>query len=391
MTTRWAAVALAAAAFAAPGQDAFAADPMFNQAVLHDVRLVMDPADWRALRDNFLSNQYYAANISIDGEVAEQVGVRSRGSGSRNETKPGLKVDFNKYIKTQEFHGYKTLVLDNLTQDPALMRERLAFAVFEVMGIAAPQIAHGRLTVNGEYWGVYTLVEPVSKPFLKARIGQESGNLFDYEYNGHWDFTFRGEESGAYVPAPFQPQTNEDKLDASGLVAFIRAINELPEATFSRDIASWIDVERFLTYLAVENALAEYDGFVGDFGVNNFYLYQYGGQNRFVFIPWDKETNLAAGVWPVQRRVETTVLTRRLLSDPAQQRVYLTAVRRAAGFVNERWLGPLVEQAYTQIRESALADTKKQVNNNEFELAVGGLRGIIAAREQDILAQIPAQ
>ena len=105
---------------------ALAADPMFNQAVLHETRIVMDPADWKALRDNFFTNQYYAANISIDGKVVEQVGIRSRGSGSRNETKPGLKVDFNKYIKTQEFHDYKTLVLDNLTQDPALMRERLA-------------------------------------------------------------------------------------------------------------------------------------------------------------------------------------------------------------------------------------------------------------------------
>lgn len=383
--------ALAAVTVWAGAGSAFGADPMFSQSVLHEVRIVMDPSDWRALRDNFLSNQYYAANMSIDGEVVQQVGIRSRGSGSRNETKPGLKVDFNKYIKTQEFHGYKTLVLDNLNQDPALMRERLAFAVFEAMGIAAPQIAHARLTVNDEFWGVYTVVEPVSKPFLKARIGQESGNLFDFEYDGHWDFSYKGADSGAYVPKPFQPQTNEDKLDPDGLVAFIRTVNELPDATFSRDIASWLDTDRFLAYLAVENALAEYDGFVGDFGVNNFYLYQYGGQNRFVFIPWDKETNLAAPTWPVQRRIETTVLTRKLLSDPAQQRVYLTALRRAAGYVNARWLGPLLEQTYTQIREAALADTKKQVSNDQFEQAVASLRGVIAAREADILAQVPAQ
>jgi spore coat protein CotH len=388
MSRRIGAAVLAACAGGLPGA-AFAADPMFNPAVLHETRIVMDRADWQALRDNFFTNQYYAANISIDGEVAEQVGIRSRGSGSRNETKPGLKVDFNKYIKTQEFHDYKTLVLDNLTQDPALMRERLAFAVFEAMGIPAPQLAHTRLTVNDEYWGVYTLVEPVSKPFLKSRIGQESGNLFDFEYVDAWDFSYKGANSSAYVPSPFQPQTNEDKLDPSGLVAFIRAVSELPEATFSLDIASWIDTERFLTYVAVENALAEYDGFVGDFGVNNFYLYQYGGQNRFVLIPWDKETNLAADTWPIQRRLETNVLTRKLLADPAQQAVYLAALRRAAGFVNERWLGPQLEQAYAQIREAALLDTKKPVSNDQFELAVGGLRAVVAARERDILAQLP--
>ena len=173
---------------------------------------------------NFRTNQYYAANISIDGEVVQQVGIRSRGSGSRNETKPGLKVDFNKYIKTQEFHGYKTMVLDNLRQDPALMRERLAFAVFEAMGIAAPQIAHARLTVNDEYWGVYTLVEPVSKPFLKARIGRGERQPLRLRIRRRLGLLrFAARKPGAYVPAPFQPQTNEDKLDASGLVAFVRA------------------------------------------------------------------------------------------------------------------------------------------------------------------------
>src|SRR5262245_21308135 len=92
-------------------------DPMFNQAELHEVRIVMAPADWQALRDNFRANQYYAASVSIDNQRINQVGVRSRGAGSRSETKPGLKLDFNKTVKNQEFHGYKSLVGDNITQD----------------------------------------------------------------------------------------------------------------------------------------------------------------------------------------------------------------------------------------------------------------------------------
>ena len=110
--------------------------------------------------------------------------------------------------------------------------------------------------------------------------------------------------------------------------------------------------------------------------MNNFFLYQYGGQNRFVFIPWDKETCLQAASWPVLQRVETNVLTRRLLADPANQASYVAALRRAAAFVNARWLLPHVEPTYTQIREAALIDTKKPVDNDTFELAIGGLRGV---------------
>jgi spore coat protein CotH len=364
-------------------------DPVFDQSRLHEVRIVMDPKDWQSLRENFWTNQYYAVNLSIDGEVVEQAGIRSRGDGSRNETKPGLKIDFNKYVKTQEFHGYKTMAVDNQYQDASLIRERLAFAVFEAMGIPAPATAHARLTVNDEYWGVYTLTESVSKPFLKARLGEESGNLFDYEYVDGWDFTPRGPEESDYIPKPFQPETNEDKLDGSGLVAFVRTVNESPDATFVANVSAYLDLPKFLAYLATENALAENDGFLGQQGVNNFFLYQYGGQNRFTFIPWDKDTSFSTDSYPVMQGVAQNVLARRLLADPAQLKAYQDALRRAVGFVSTGYLGPKLEQAYSQIREAALTDTKKPVDNTTWELSVSGLRGVVAARPANVTAQLP--
>lgn len=367
-----------------------AGDPIFDQGKLHEVRIELDPGDWESLRANYLTNQYYAANISLDNTVVQQVGIRSRGSGSRDAVKPGLKVDFNKYVNGQEFHGYKSLVLDNQVQDASLLRERLAFKVFEAMGIPAPQNAFTRLTVNGEYAGVYDLVEPVSKPFLKARLGDDSGNLFDYNYRGEYYFTYLGPDAAAYIPSPFQPQTHEDSLDPDGFLEFIRVINEAPDNTFLQDVGRFLDVTQFLTYLAVENALAESDGFVGEFGMNNFYLYQYGGQTKFVFVPWDKDTSFSSPNWPIFQRVGDNVLTRRLLTDPSMQAIYVSAIKKAVGsYLNSRWLLPELEKAYAQIREAVLLDTKKPSANDEFELAVLGLRGIVAGREADILAQAP--
>ena len=100
--------------------------PIFDPTLLHDARIEIDPSAWQALRENYLSDDYYAANFSVDGVAVAQVGIRSRGDGSRSEEKPGLKVDFNKYVPSQEYYGYKTLVIDNLTQDASMLRERLA-------------------------------------------------------------------------------------------------------------------------------------------------------------------------------------------------------------------------------------------------------------------------
>ncbi len=363
--------------------------PIFDPTLLHDARLELDPQAWQALRDNYLSNQYYAANFSVDGVAVAQVGIRSRGDGSRSEEKPGLKIDFNEFVPSQEYYGYKSLVIDNLTQDASMLRERLAFLVFEAMGIASPRNAHARLTVNGEYWGLFALVEPISKPFLKSRLGEESGTLFDYEYSFYYDFRWRGSDVSAYVPEPFEPETNQDKPDVgAGLVAFVQAINETPLAGYAAAIAPRIDVDRFLTHVAVENAMAEGDGIVGDQGLNNFYLYEYGQKNRFVFIPWDKDNSFESGNWPLYRNLEDDVLTARLTADPAKRQVYSDAVARATSqFVNPRWLTPQLETAYQQIRAAALADVRKPFSNADFEAAVQGLRGVIAAREHDVNAQ----
>ncbi len=143
-----------------------------------------------------------------------------------------------------------------------------------------------------------------------------------------------------------------------------------------------------MTHVAVENAIAEGDGVVGDQGLNNFYLYEYGQKNRFVFIPWDKDNTFRSGSWPLYRNLDKNVLTARLSADPAKRQVYADAVARATtNFVNPRWLTPQLETAYQQIRAGALADARKPFSNGEFEAAVDGLRGVIAAREHDVNAQ----
>jgi hypothetical protein len=243
--------------------------------------------------------------------------------------------------------------------------------------------------VNGEYWGLFALVEPVSKPFLEARLGEKSGTLFDYEWIFPYDFSWRGGETASYVPLPFQPETNEEKPDvATGLVAFVQAINDTPDASFVSALASRLDVDRFLTHVAVENAIVEGDGVVGDQGLNNFYLYEYGARNRFVFFPWDKDNTFRSGAWPLYRNLDANVLTRRLTADPAKRLVYADAVVRAVtSYVNPRWLTPQLEAAYQQIRLAAQADIRKPFTNSQFEVAVDGVRGVIATRENDVRAQ----
>jgi hypothetical protein len=115
-------------ALPALGDPAVAA--LFDQSQLHDVVITMSDADWEKLRATYLENTNYDATLRIDGEIVTNSTIRSRGSGTRNPIKPGLRADFNRKVKSQTFRGFKTLVLDNMYNDASFLREQLAFAVF---------------------------------------------------------------------------------------------------------------------------------------------------------------------------------------------------------------------------------------------------------------------
>jgi hypothetical protein len=124
--------------------------------------------------------------------------------------------------------------------------------------------------------------------------------------------------------------------------------------------------------------------------MNNFYIYQFTGQTKFVVIPWDQDTTFVSGSWPVLQRLDTNVLTRKLLADPAKKAFYLSQVKAAAATaVNPGFLNAKLEAYYGVMRNAVLADTKKPFTNEQFEQAIQGMRGVIAARQPDIQTQIP--
>src|SRR5262245_5165261 len=88
-------VALVATRSLATRPDATA--PLFDDAKLHEIRLRMNAKDLATLIEQFGENTYYRADFVFDDAIIRNVGVRSRGSGSRNPIKLGLKVDFNRF------------------------------------------------------------------------------------------------------------------------------------------------------------------------------------------------------------------------------------------------------------------------------------------------------
>ncbi|MBI2818319.1 MAG: CotH kinase family protein [Acidobacteria bacterium] len=367
--------------------NAHTADELFDDTIIHEIRLYLHPYDWGQLRANFLGNTYYPAEIHWRGLQVANVAVRSRGLGSRSGTKPSLKVEFDRYVKTQQFLGLTSLILNNSIEDASFLRARLSMLLFREMGIPAPRQTYARLYVNDLYAGLYLMVEPVDKVFLARNFRENEGHLYEYRWRDSYYFEYLGLAPGLYSPRFFEPRTREEDFDPATIVELIRVINF---STDGGELQQFLDIEMFLRFLAVENFLAEWDGILGQWGMNNFYLYRFQGTRRFEFIPWDREFSFKDPFHPISFNADMNVLTKRLLGIPELYSTYLHALRATAiqaGGTGE-WLAEELERAYAQMRFAALEDPLKPVSNAEFENEVEAIRDFVRQRRDYVISQV---
>ena len=380
-------------------------DVFFDDSVVHEIRLSINTKDWQTLKSEFLSNDYYPCDMRWRDQVVRNIGIRSRGTGSRSGTKPGLRVDFDRYTSGLRFLTLKSFVLRNNTQDASNLHERLAMLLFRRLGVPAPREAHARLYVNDEYAGLYTIVESVDRAFLGRTYGTDEGYLFDYDYPVDaqpYYFEDRGPDPSRYLPLPFKPETHEDDPKPEFIVQLVQAINQSSTASFRGAIAEYLDLEKFLRHIAVESFVSEVDGFLGDFGMNNFFLHRFDNSRLFTTIPWDKSEAFKGGIErsifhnirdvpsPRQNRLMSRVMAQQDLVNTYLDLLVATArsASEAEGGGGPGWLEREIEREYQQIHADALADPVKPFTNDQFEQAVEALRAFARQRPASIMLQV---
>ena len=368
-------LALAAVLSASPAATAQTAEELLGGRELHDISLHINARDWEQLRATYTENTYYPCDLEWRGLRVRNAGCRSRGLGSRNGVKPGLKIEFGHYVDGQTFLGLRSLVLDNLWQDPSMIRERLSMLLFDRMGLPAPRESHARLFIGSarQYWGVYALVEDVNAQFIDRHYG-DSGHLYEYRWVDEYNLTDLGPNLEPYA-VRFEPRMRT-RESAYSLFAPIRdmvhAVAESSAETLATAVEPYLDLPDVLTYMATENFLAEQDGFVGMQGMNNFYLYLRDKNNGGELIPWDKDQTLQWLEMPPWYNLERNPLMRKAWAMPELRQRYLQKVLDATGWAG--WLGAEVEREYAEIREAVLADPFKPASNEEFEAVIKKIR-----------------
>ena len=304
-----AATATLAGLVLAPAPSAIAQDDerppaLYDETVLHELHLRFDRSDWggyvNATRD-------VAADLELDGIAYPQIGVRYKGRSTLNIDSPKkpFNLSLDVFVAGQEIDGYDIINLDNGYLDPSQVREALSYHVMRDF-LPASKAAFARVFVNGEYLGLYTMVQQVDRSFLREWGPSDEGDLFKAEpYRDDAFFEYRptleweGEGLEAYrrryeLKGP--PRSEAEEQAAYGRVRDLTRVLDAPVSAggvsddqFPEAIRSVLDVDGALWYLAAQNLLCNFDSYY--FG-HNYLLYRSEVDGRYSVYPWDLNLSL---------------------------------------------------------------------------------------------------
>lgn len=161
---------------------------LFDTSSILSVNIQMDEADWNDMLENATAETYYQCNVEVNGTMFYQVGIRPKGNTSlsaiaNDDTtdRYSFKLEFDHYVDGQTCFGLDKLILNNNYADATNLKEALIYDMYQHLGADASLYNYAKISLNGEYWGVYLALEGVEDSFQLRNYGTESGELYKPE------------------------------------------------------------------------------------------------------------------------------------------------------------------------------------------------------------------
>ena len=276
-----------------PAQIAPPASAVLDKDAVHEIRLTFKQANWFDLLttdyDQYPDNTPYREASLVWGQYKfDTVGVRFKGNssyrGATTKKKP-FRIKLNEFVKGQKIDSMSSFGLSNGWNDPSFVREKPYYEMAAALGMPASRSNFAALYINDEYWGLYILGEIVNGDFLTNHFGKgnDGGNLYKATDPGA-NLAYAGEDPAAYQTL-FSKESNETANDWTDLIELARVFNQTPIADLPAKLDSLIDVDSFLTALALDNMTVNLDSYVGL--AQNYYLYRRPSDQKWVWIVWD--------------------------------------------------------------------------------------------------------
>jgi len=363
--------------------------PLFDGDVVHEINLTFHQTNWwDSLEANFEGLDdplYMPADFDWDGLHLDNIGVRFKGNSSYMQYqgyKKSFKLDIDEYVLDQTVYGLDKLNLNNCFLDPSFVREKCVYELCKAVGLPTERTNYAALYINGDYWGLYLIVEQFDQEFIESRFGPgEEGNLWKGDEHGTLEYLGTNQES---YYSEYELKTNEEENDWSALIEYVDVLNNFSLASLPDTMHVLMDVNSAMAMVAIDNFTVNLDSYIGR--CCNYYFYHRDLDGRFVFAKWD--VNEAWGIfdqynlsltqmkqlspyWTNPMYGEDRPLAERLWQIDNYDDLYLGHMKKLmSGAAQPDTLLARMEELRDLIRPYVYADPNNMFTTNDFEMAM---------------------
>ncbi len=318
----------------------------FQSGAIPELKLVINEECQQKLRDT--PRDYTRCTLIEDGTTTlKSIGVKLKGAaGSYRDfdDRPGLTLNIDKYKKGQLWHGMEKLHLNNAVQDETFLSEWLGSEMFREAGIPTPRVGHVHLWINDRDMGLYVLREGFDGPYFKREFpGSKGSNFYD---------------SGLCqdIDCELEMDIGDDPDNRSDLIGLATACYHPDPQIRWQLIAERLDMEQFLTFMAVERLCGHWDGYT--LNTNNYRVF-FPATGKGFFLPHGMDQLFGdshAGLYDHSN----SLLALAVLQNDQWREQYRERLRKLAPVLRpvDRWTAKIDEQRdrLKPILESVNAD-----------------------------------
>jgi hypothetical protein len=183
--------------------------------------------------------------------------------------------------------------------------------MFLKAGIPTPRATHATVELNGRDLGLYVLVQGWNKRFLRQHFEKVGGNLYDGGFLKD-------------VDKELDTNSGDNPAGQSDRIALVEAAQEKDLAKRRERLEKVLDLDRFLTFVALDVMLWNWDGYAQN--KNNYRVFSDKGSGKMVFMPHGLDQMFWKPDGPLLPNFQGLV-ARSVLQIPELRQKYLARVK----------------------------------------------------------------
>jgi hypothetical protein len=219
-------------------------------------------------------------------------------------------------------------------------------------------VSFSRLYVNDVYEGIYALVEGVDAEYLARHLKEEGGYLFECGRAVDDGATPSIDDLAAYK-SMCEPRTHALESDSTlygPMRDLFRELNSPVDGAWRDRVAEYIDLRKWMTYVAIQTFLSASDGFLGVRGMSNLFVYRRVGTQKHEILSRDEDAAMTQVDWPIVPH-DGQVLFQRALSFSDLREFYFQVLEACARrATTTQWLEAQVADNLARVAAAARED-----------------------------------